>query len=164
MQVCEHTSTPLISIVCTCCISCLLALIILGSEFAFNIVVAATVCCIYTSYLIGNSLLLYRRVTGAIHPYNSDDYYGLTNVPETDNLTWGPFQVREPLGTIVNFLGVGFTIVIFFFSFWPMMNHPTIEMVNFSSVMMAAAVGFACCYYFFWGGKKNYNGPIVEIN
>lgn len=72
--------------------------------------------------------------------------------------------MREPFGTIINFLGVGFTIVILFFSFWPAMRHPKLEYVNFSSVMIVVAVGIACSYYFFWGGKKNYNGPIVEVN
>lgn len=53
--------------------------------------------------------------------------------------------------------------MILFFSFWPAMRHPAIEFVNFSSVMMAVAVGFACCYYFFWGGKREYHGPVVEV-
>ncbi|CAG8981680.1 hypothetical protein HYALB_00006552 [Hymenoscyphus albidus] len=162
-RVCEPTLTPVISIVCTCCISCLLALLIFYSKYALNIVLSATICCIYTSYVIGHCFLFYRRVTGAIRPYNSQSQ-ALTNVPNTDNRTWGPFKVREPFGSIINLIGIGFAVVILFFSFWPPMWQPPLKYMNFSIFLMAASVGSACLYYFLLGGKNNYTGPIVEIN
>ncbi|CAG8955301.1 hypothetical protein HYFRA_00011283 [Hymenoscyphus fraxineus] len=162
-RVCEPTLTPVISIVCTCCISCLLALLIFYSKYALNIVLSATICCIYTSYVIGHCFLFYRRVTGAIRPYNSQSQ-ALTNVPNTDNRTWGPFKVREPFGSIINLIGIGFAVVILFFSFWPPMWQPPLKYMNFSIFLMAASVGSACLYYFLLGGKNNYTGPIVEVN
>ncbi|KAG9233486.1 amino acid transporter-like protein [Amylocarpus encephaloides] len=158
----QRTSIPLISIGLTTGIACLLALIILGSAVAFNDVVSLTINGLYTSYLIGNSLLLYRRVTGGIRPYNSINE-GLSNVAGSDSLTWGPFRIPEPLGTIINAFGCVFMVIILFFSFWPTVMDPELSVVNFSSVMMVGTMTIACIYYLVWG-KKSYTGPVIEIN
>lgn len=157
----EATSLPIVSIALTTTISCLLALIVLGSSVAFNDVVSLTINGLYSSYLVGNTLLLYRRLTGGIKPYdpNVED---LDVVPSADELTWGPWKVPEPFGTIINAIGCIFMLIILFFSFWPTTLHPTASLMNFSSLMMGATMIFSCIYYVVWA-RKIYSGPIIEI-
>jgi choline transport protein len=137
-------------------------LIILGSSVAFNDVVSLTINGLYTSYLIGNSLLLYRRLTGGIKPYNANAE-GLVNVANAGELTWGPWRISEPFGTIINAFGCIFMVVILFFSFWPTAMNPSASGMNFSSLMMGATVIFSCIYYLVWA-RKTYTGPVIEIN
>ncbi|TVY16639.1 putative amino-acid permease [Lachnellula arida] len=158
----KKSSIPLISIGLTITISCLLALIILGSSVAFNDVVSLTINGLYTSYLIGNSLLLYRRLKGTIKPYDPKSV-ALVNVADSGELTWGPWRIREPFGTIINAFGCIFMIIILFFSFWPTAMNPTASSMNFSSLMMGATIIFACIYYLVWA-RKTYTGPVIEIS
>ncbi|PQE31152.1 choline transport protein [Rutstroemia sp. NJR-2017a WRK4] len=157
----RSTSIPLISIGLTTAISCLLALIILGSSVAFNDVLSLTVSSLFISYLIGNGLLLYRRVTGSIDPYDPDSE-ALTNVPNTERLSWGRWKIQEPFGTIVNAFGCAFMLVILFFSFWPTVVDPNAQFMNFSSLMMGSVVIFSVLYYLVWA-RKVYTGPVLEI-
>lgn len=124
--------------------------------------VSLTINGLYTSYLIGNSLLLYRRLTGKIKAYDPDSE-GLVNVANAERLTWGPWSIPEPFGTIINAIGCIFMVVILFFSFWPTAMSPTASTMNFSSLMMGATVLFACIYYFIWA-RKTYTGPVIEIS
>jgi choline transport protein len=101
-------------------------------------------------------------MTGGIKPYSSISE-GLTNVANSDSLTWGPFKIREPFGTIINAFGCVFMVVILFFSFWPIMMDPSLKIMNFSSVMMVGTIVFACIYYAIWG-RKTYTGPVIEIS
>jgi choline transport protein len=139
----------------------LLALIILGSSVAFNDVVSLTVSSLFVSYLTGNSLLLYRRVTGSIDPYDPNSE-ALTNVANTERLSWGRWKIPEPFGTIINAFGCAFMLVILFFSFWPTMVDPQAQFMNFSSLMIGSVVIFSVLYYLFWA-RKVYTGPVIEI-
>ncbi|TGO85938.1 hypothetical protein BPOR_0350g00060 [Botrytis porri] len=66
-----RTTLPLVSIALTATIAILLSLIGLGSLVAFNDVVSLSINRLYTSYLIGNGFLLYRRIKGQIQPYSA---------------------------------------------------------------------------------------------
>jgi choline transport protein len=161
LKVHSKSSIPVVSIALTTVISCLLSLINLGSAVAFNDVVSLTIDGLYTSYFIGNSLLLWRRVTGGIRPYNSAGNE-LTNVPNAEFLTWGPWRVPEPFGTIINAVGCLYMIVILFFSYWPTAIDPTASTMNFSSLMVGATGIFSVLYYIFWA-RRTYTGPVIEI-
>ncbi|KAH8667646.1 putative GABA transporter [Tricladium varicosporioides] len=157
----RSTSIPMISITLVSIIACLLALISLGSTVAFNDVVSLTVSSLYISYLTGNGLLLWRRINGSIKAYdNSSD--GLTNVAGAECLSWGPWKIPEPFGTVVNAFGCLYLIVVMFFSFWPTMMQPDAMHMNYSSLMLGSVVIFAVAYYAF-RAKNVYKGPIVEI-
>jgi choline transport protein len=156
-----RTTLPIMSISLTMVIAILLSFIGLGSAVAFNNVVSLSINGLYTSYLIGNALLLWRRLTGAIKPYSPSDRT-LTNTPDAENLTWGPWKIPEPFGTIVNAFGCVYLFVILLFSFWPIANHPLPETMNYSSLMCGAVAIFSLVYYFCWG-KGTYTGPVVEI-
>ncbi|PVH99940.1 choline transport protein [Periconia macrospinosa] len=156
-----RTTLPLMSITLTMVVAVLLSFIGLGSSVAFNSVVSLSINGLYASYLIGNALLLYRRITGAIRPYDPHDRT-LSNV-NSESLAWGPWKIPEPLGTIVNIFGCVYLFVMFIFSFWPIGNHPTPEAMNYSSLMCGAVAIFSLVYYFV-SGNKTYKGPVVELD
>ncbi|KAF2644023.1 choline transport protein [Massarina eburnea CBS 473.64] len=156
-----RTTLPLMAITFTMVVAVLLSFIGLGSPVAFNSVVSLSINGLYTSYLIGNALLLYRRLTGAIKPYNPHDRT-LANV-DSESLAWGPWKIPEPLGTLVNVFGCGYLFVMLIFSFWPIGNHPLPKEMNYSSLMCGAVAIFSLVYYFL-RGKKTYKGPVVEMD
>jgi choline transport protein len=128
---------------------------------AFNDVVSLTINGLYTSYLVGNSLLLYRRVVGHMGPYNTVSDR-VSDSLDYDHLTWGPWKLPEPLGTIVNAFGCAYMLVILFFSYWPIAINPTASTMNFSSLVVGATGIIAALYYIVWA-QKVYTGPRVEI-
>ncbi|PQE27890.1 Amino acid polyamine transporter I protein [Rutstroemia sp. NJR-2017a BBW] len=153
----KKTTLPLVSIAMTATISVLLSLIGLGSVVAFNDVVSLSINGLYTSYLIGNGFLLYRRVTGGIQSY-SPSRKSLSNTMNSD-LSWGPWKIAEPFGTIVNAFGCLYLTVILLFSFFPVTVNPSPASMNYSSLMTGAVSIFAIVFYFLYGNKI-YKGPI----
>lgn len=136
----------------------------LGSSVAFNDVVSLTIDGLYTSYFIGNSLLLWRRLAGNIKPYSqTSSTTGPINVANAEFLTWGPWKIPEPFGTIVNAIGCLWMIILLFFSYWPAVVNPTPSTMNFSSLMVGATGIFSILYYIFWA-RRVYSGPIIEID
>ncbi|OCK81437.1 amino acid transporter [Lepidopterella palustris CBS 459.81] len=158
----SRTSLPLMSIGLTSIIAILLSLVGLGSYVAFNDVVSLSINGLYTSYLIGNTLLLYRRLTGGIKPYSPSDSM-LRNTIDADHLVWGPWRIQEPLGTIINAFGVIYLTTILFFSFWPTGMNPTPELMNYSVVMVGAVAAFSVVYYLAWA-RRTYSGPVIEVD
>ncbi|KAL9105662.1 MAG: hypothetical protein Q9227_009211 [Pyrenula ochraceoflavens] len=156
----EQSSLPLWSIGTTAVAAVLLSLIALGSSVAFNDVVSLTVSGLYTSYLIGNTLLLYRRINGDIKPYAKTDN-GLRNTMESEIFMWGPWKIPEPLGTLANAFSCIFLIVMLIFSYWPTTVNPGPAGMNYSSLMTGAVAIFSLGYYFVQG-RRTYAGPLIE--
>ncbi|KAL8832483.1 MAG: hypothetical protein Q9170_004854 [Blastenia crenularia] len=163
-----HSSIPLISILTTVIISCLLALINIGSSIAFNDVISLTINGLYASYLIASVLLLYRRLTNSITTpttYETNPKL-VTEAPgqvaSTINLTWGPFHVPGVLGVAVNVVGIAYMVVIIFFSFWPPTVDPTAKTMNYSVLVTGFVLLFSVVYYFAYA-RRVYKGPLVEI-
>lgn len=167
-QVESRSSIPLVSVLTTVTISCLLALINIGSSTAFNQVISLTINGLYASYLIVCGLLLYRRLTGAIATRTVYETNAkIVTEPasgETDviNLTWGPFHVPGALGVGINVVGCAYMIVILFFSFWPPTVNPTAATMNYSVLVTGFVILFSIFYYQFYA-RKIYKGPLVEI-
>ncbi|CAG8979944.1 hypothetical protein HYALB_00013368 [Hymenoscyphus albidus] len=155
-----HSALPLVAIGLTAIISILLSLIAIGSAVAFNDVVSLAISGLYTSYLIGNALLFYRRVTGQILPY-SPSQKTLTNTMDTD-LSWGPWKIPEPFGSIINAFGCVYLIIAAVFSFFPTAVNPTASTMNYSSLMVGSISIFAVLYYIL-SAHKVYKGPLVEV-
>ncbi|KAI4187238.1 MAG: hypothetical protein L6R41_002956, partial [Letrouitia leprolyta] len=135
-----RSSIPLVSVLTTVTISCLLALINIGSSTAFNDVISLTINGLYASYLVVCGLLLYRRLTGGIATPTTYETHSNAKIVtesasgETDviNLVWGPFHVPGALGVAINVAGIAYMIVILFFSFWPPVMNPTAAKMNYS--------------------------------
>ena len=150
---------PLHAVVITLCVSVLIGLINLGSTTAFNDVVSLGVSGLYASYVITEALLLYRRVTGGIRsPREGQD--GIAG-RDRHELVWGPFHVPGVFGIVVNTIAVLFGLVIFFFSFWPVVSVVEPASMNYSSLMTGSVVIAAVVYYAIWA-RHTYEGPQFE--
>lgn len=147
---------PLVSIIVTTIISCLLSLINIGSSTAFNAIISLTIAGLYGSYLVCCSLLLWRRCTGAISlpGEGSPIHHG--------TLTWGPWRLRGSFGIVVNAFACVYMVIIIFFSFWPPVIRPNKETMNYSVVVTGGVLIFSVIYYLF-RARKVYTGPVVEV-
>ncbi|KAF1734316.1 Choline transport protein [Beauveria bassiana] len=156
-----RTTVPVWAIACTTCIACLLALINLGSATALNAVISLSISCLYLSYFICASLLLYRRTTKGFQMPGTSEMPALANTTGAE-LVWGPWHLPGALGIVNNAISCIYLIVIFFFSFWPGMMNPTAATTNYAAVVTGFILIFSILYYVFWA-RKEYEGPIIEI-
>ncbi|KAI4191903.1 MAG: hypothetical protein LQ346_004571 [Caloplaca aetnensis] len=152
------SSIPVYAVVIASLTACVIGLINIGSSAAFNDVVSLSVTSLYASYIITESFLLYRRCTGGIRSRSSID-----DTTEPGVLVWGPFHLPGVFGIVVNVFAVCFGIIIFVFSFFPVSYHPDAAGMNYSVLMTAAVVGFSVVYYVVWA-RKEFKGPIVEVD
>lgn len=143
---------PLISIIVTTIISCLISLINIGSSTAFNAIISLTIAGLYGSYLVCCSLLFWRRCTGGISLPGEG----------SGTLTWGPWRLRGWFGIAVNAFACVYMVIIIFFSFWPPFIQPDKETMNYSVVVTGAVLIFSVIYYLL-RARKVYTGPVVEV-
>ncbi|KAF2035372.1 hypothetical protein EK21DRAFT_54500 [Setomelanomma holmii] len=135
---------PVVAICITVMITCLLSLINIGSATVFNAIVSLTVAGFFGSYLLPFSFFLYTRIR---HP---------------GRLVPGPWTLGE-WGPIVNAIAIVWSIVVFFFSFWPSSVPVTAMNMNWSCVLWSAVMIFAVVFWFVHG-KKVYKGPVIETD
>ncbi|KAI4087694.1 MAG: hypothetical protein LQ339_008836 [Xanthoria mediterranea] len=158
------TAIPTLAIIITSLVAILVGLINIGSATAFNAVISLSVSSLYASYIITETLLLYRRCTGFIHPHQGH-LSSLSNNNNNNNpankLTWGPFHLPGIFGIAVNIFAVAFGLIIFFFSFWPVATPVEPATMNYS-IVTAAVVIFAVVYYVVYA-RRIYTGPVVEV-
>ncbi|KAH8429863.1 uncharacterized protein LDX57_007535 [Aspergillus melleus] len=165
-KVSPTSSIPIYSVVFTMTVASLLGLINIGSDVALNDVVSMAVSGLYLSYLSVGTLLLYRRVTGAIYDHESDIPSSFNSPTTTVNvpgspLVWGPFRVPGILGIAVNVFAIIYMIIVIFFSFWPTESVVDYTTMNYSVVSTFGTVIIAVVYYFI-RAKNVYRGPIIE--
>jgi len=126
-------------------------------------VVALTTGGYYISYLMATALLLYRRLDGSIKVRNTDDPLEepVNNVGR--RLVWGPWRIPGVIGIAVNAFSVMYLTVALFWSFWPSVLPVTAANMNYNVLLIGAVVLIAVVYYLV-RGKKEYTGPVVEVN
>ncbi|KAL8784626.1 MAG: hypothetical protein Q9195_008975 [Heterodermia aff. obscurata] len=122
----KRSSIPVIAILVTTVTACLLSLINIGSSVAFNDVVSLSINGLYTLYLIGNSLLLWRRLAGHVSIPSESAHGGRGS----KQFPRGPWRLPEPIGTINNVFGCGFLVVILIFSCFLAGKNPTPSNMN----------------------------------
>lgn len=154
------SAIPILSVCVTTITACLLSLIVLGSSTVFNDVVSLAIVGLFGSYFPVAVLLLWRRTRGDIKLRASSEDV-LTNVPGAE-LVWGPWRLPGVYGIINNCFTILYIIIIFFFSLWPPMNHPTAATMNYSSLMFGATMLFSIFYYLV-RARKVYTGPVIEV-
>ncbi|KAK8912986.1 hypothetical protein H634G_10279 [Metarhizium anisopliae BRIP 53293] len=154
------TYVPVWAILTTSTISCLLGLINIGSQVAYNALVSLAISSLYSSYLMAAGLLLYRRCTTG---FSIPDPSSLPAVAETTGkeLVWGPWHLPGVGGIINNVITCIYLSVILFFSFWPPASEVTPDTMNFSILITGSLVLFSTVYYLVWA-KKDYKGPVLE--
>ena len=159
-QVNAKSAIPVLAVCVTTITACLLSLIVLGSSKIFNDVVSLSVVGLFGSYFPVAVLLLWRCMRGDIKLRPSSEDV-LTNVPGAQ-LVWGPWRIPGVYGIINNCFTILYIIIIFFFSLWPPMNHPTAATMNYSSLMFGATMLFSVFYYLL-RARKVYTGPVIEV-
>ncbi|KAJ0122158.1 hypothetical protein J7T55_002670 [Diaporthe amygdali] len=123
---------PIYAVIMTTIIAIILSLVNIGNATAFNGVISISIAGLFGSYLIVTSLLLYRRVTGAIRlPTPEDDHLDLANALDSP-LIWGPWRLPGIFGIVNNAFCCTYLIFIFFFAFWPAVNHPDAATMNWA--------------------------------
>ncbi|OTA92037.1 hypothetical protein M434DRAFT_75192 [Hypoxylon sp. CO27-5] len=154
----SRTSVPIYAIAFTTVVSLLLSLIILGSSVAFNNIVNLSVVGLYSSYLLSCGLLLWRRLQpGCILPYDPH----ITMVGPK-SLHWGPWRIPGIAGIVNNVFACIYLFVLLFWAFWPPATPVVAQNMNFSILTFGFMVLFAVIWYFIQG-RKEYKGPIVEV-
>ncbi|CBF82995.1 putative GABA permease [Aspergillus nidulans FGSC A4] len=112
----KRRKIPVNAIFLSCLISCLLSLINIGSETAFNAIISLNVAALMYSYIISISCVIYRKL----------------KCPETlparrwDMGSWG---------LPVNIIGLVYSCFALFWSLWPGQKHVTAETFNWSVVI-----------------------------
>ena len=143
----------------------MIALINIGSTTVFNDVTSLALVGIYSTYFISVALLLYRRLTSTIYkadPSGPPKPAMLNQETGEYELTWSPWHIPGWLGIANNLVSCRYLITIWLFGFFPPAMPVVPSTMNYSSLVFGATVLYSVLYYFIWG-KRQYNGPIVEI-
>ena len=179
LQVEPRTTMPVVAIVIVTLVSCLPALIRIGSATVYNDIISLSVSGFYASYFIPCAFLLWRRSTGqmiehseltganlnkplAVKDHRSNDDDGREdNYVVHPRLVWGPWRIRGIWGTINNAFACAYMIFVIFWSFWPPATPVKPETMNYSVLMTGSVIIFSLVYYRVWG-RTQYLGPLVD--
>jgi len=143
IQVPAGWDVPMNSIVVSFIVSCLLALINIGSTIALNNITSVSLVAILSSYIVSIGCLFWRR---------------LTNQP----LLPAKFSFSRPVGLLLNGFSLCFLVFTFIFAFFPGNPDPTPAEMNWSIVMYSAVVLFALLHYFIQA-RHVYVGPVEYV-
>ncbi|KAI1173213.1 putative GABA permease [Nemania sp. FL0916] len=144
---------PTTAVFATLIISVLLSLVSLGSTIALNALLSLVVAGIHSSYLLACALLLWRRTTGFFQPYVA----GVD--PDPGVISWGPWRVPEPLGTINNIFACLYSLFLLFWSFWPQYTPTKPDTANWSILVFGFVILLSIVWYYA-RAKHYFKGPI----
>ena len=74
-----------------------------------------------------------------------------------------PLRILGVYGIVNNGFAILPIIMIFSFSLWPPMNHPTAATMNHSSLMFGATMLFSVFYYLV-RARKVYTSPVINVS
>ncbi|MCJ1311737.1 hypothetical protein MMC25_005410 [Agyrium rufum] len=137
----EKKQLPVNAIFLTCCFTCLMALINIGSDVAFGAIVSLNLVSLMLSYMTSIGCILWRRIV-------------LPNTLPKARWSLGKF------GVFVNVTAILYSTFAFFWCFWPNSFQPDEADFNWAIVMFMALVIWSVVYYFI-KGRKVYSGPVV---
>lgn len=140
----KTSTAPRNAVLTTCTITCLLALINIGSTVAFNAIISLQLMALMATYSISIGCVLYQRTMGASK-----------RLPIA---RWSLGKWGVPINTIA-FI---YSTFIFFWTPWPGANNPTLETFNWSVVMFGAIAIISGIYYLFHG-RRHYTGPVALV-
>ena len=132
---------PTDAIILTCTCTCLLALINVGSDVAFNAIISLNLVSLMLTYSTSIGCVLYRRI---YHP----------ELLPRSRWSLGKF------GIPINIGGVLYSTYAFFWCFWP--NGTPVDVTSFNwAVVMFVGLGIIAIVYYFIRGRHVYTGPVV---
>jgi amino acid transporter len=134
------TGVPANSVYVTLIFTCLIALIIIGSPPAFNIILSVSATGLFTSYIVVISAVLAKKLRGETFPPSR-------------------FNVGRKFGIFANVAALCFLSVAFVFLFFPAVPAPDAVSMNWAILIYGFVVCFALVYYYFYG-RHHYEGPV----
>ena len=138
----EGRDIPLNSVIFTVAVSCLLSLINIGSQIAFNQFTSLGLCALLSSYIVSISCLALRRI-------------------RKQPLLPSKFSLgRYGLG--INLVSIGFLLLAFTMIFFPPGPRPDPKSMNWAIVVYGGVIIFSVIYYIF-RGRFNYDGPVKYV-
>ncbi|KAH8882453.1 putative GABA permease [Thozetella sp. PMI_491] len=153
-----RSALPVTCVVSTLVITMLLSLIVLGSPTVLQDLLSLVLSALFSSYLLACTLLLWRRWTGAIQSYVA----GNTDVLDVGHLSWGPWRVPEPFGTINNIYACVYSLFLLFWSFWPVQTPTTPATTNWSVLVFGSVIIFSLLWYAV-RARHYFKGPVREL-
>ncbi|KXT18960.1 hypothetical protein AC579_8709 [Pseudocercospora musae] len=136
------SGVPANSVYVTLVFTFLIALIIIGSVTAFNIILSVSATGLFTSYIIVISTVLAKRFRGDKFP--------------SSQFNLGKF------GYVANIIGICFLVVAWLFLFFPPVPQPNPATMNWAVLVYGAVIIFALAYYLIHG-RHEYDGPVEYV-
>lgn len=133
---------PFNSILFTVVYTCLISLINIGSEAAFNAIISLATVALMGTYMVSISCVLLRRIRGQYLP----------------PARWTLGKAGLP----INFCGLIYSTWAFFWGFWPTSYDPTAETFNWACLLFVVLMGLGTVLYF-THAKKVYEGPVAIV-
>jgi amino acid transporter len=121
----------------------LVALIIIGSTTAFNIILSVSATGLFTSYLTVILTVIAKRLRKEKFPASK-------------------FSLGR-WGLPVNIIAVCFLLVAYLFLFFPGAPNPDAANMNWAILVYGVVICFAFGYYYF-RGRHEYDGPVEYVN
>ncbi|EXJ73243.1 uncharacterized protein A1O5_03003 [Cladophialophora psammophila CBS 110553] len=134
---------PMNSIVVSFVVSCLLALINIGSTIALNNITSLSLVAILSSYIFSIGCLFWRRLT-------------------YQPLLPARFTFSRPVGLLLNGFSLLFLVFAFIFAFFPGNPKPTVEQMNWASLIYGGVLIFAVLHYYIQA-RHVYDGPVEYV-
>lgn len=139
----NRNGVPTNSVYVTLAYTCVLALIIIGSETAFNIILSVSATGLFTSYLVVIGTVLARKLRGEPFPASR-------------------FHIPRTIGIVVNIIAICFLSVAFLFLFFPAVPSPNAVDMNWGILIYGVVILFSIIYYH-WKGKHQYDVSLVQM-
>ena len=134
---------PVNSIIFSCLCTCLLALINIGSNVAFNAIISLNLVTLMLTYSTSIGCVLLRRIR---HP------------ELLPNARWSLGRWGVP----INIGGLVYATFAFFWCFWP--NGTPVDLQSFNwAVVMFVGLSVISVVFYFVKGQHVYTGPVVLV-
>lgn len=132
---------PVNSVIATGVISILLSLINIGSAVAFDIIISMAVGALLLSFIIPISLICWKRIS-------------------RQELRLGPWHVGG-MGLLVNLFALVWLVLIFVFSFFPLVVPVTVMTMNWGSILWIG-MSLSAFMWFVVNSGKDFDNLTVE--
>lgn len=134
--------TPVRAIILVATCACLLGLVNIASNVAFNALTSVALVGHYTSYLLPMILLVVRR-------------FGKSEIP------WGPWTLGR-WGLPINLAAISYSVVLIVFMLFPPYQPVNAQNMNYASLIFGAVMLLSVALWFIYG-RKIYYGPVREV-
>ncbi|KAK3045541.1 hypothetical protein LTR09_012884 [Extremus antarcticus] len=139
----ERTNLPLWALGLSVVVTMLLGLINIGSSTAFNAVISLVVASFYSSYFNAIALLTWRKLTGT--------------APAP-----GPWTIGTTPSLVVNILTLIYVVIVFIFSFFPLVIPVNLTSMNWAVVLYFGVVFIGIMFYLVRGDNFVEPKPIYR--